>query len=143
MDDLQRAAVVVSELVGVMKPRERVEKDDVAALLRKRIRREEHARRRLTFDGLVRARSSGGLLHELRCSMLDAMERLAVQVLHREEVDVADGADLVRLHDVRVIESCRDPRLVDEHLDELRLFSQVLPQSLDDGELAETRSRRT
>jgi len=42
-----------------------------------------------------------------------------LDVLHREEVRVADGAEVEHLDDVRVVQAERDLRLVDEHRDEL------------------------
>ena len=54
----------------------------------------------------------GGLLQQAQ--QVDALD-----VLHREEVRVADRAEVEHLDDVRVVEAERDLRLVDEHRDEL------------------------
>ena len=56
----------------------------------------------------------------LRRLLEQAQEVHALDVLHREEVRVADGAEVEDLDDVRVVEAERDLRLVDEHRDELR-----------------------
>ncbi len=101
-----------------METRERVDNDEVLHRLRDR-------RRRL-----------------LRDAELHAVEGLAVEILHRDEVLTVDLADLVRLDDVRVIEASRDARLVHEHGNELGILGEVLPKPLDDGELAEARAER-
>ena len=71
-------------------------------------------------------------------SMLDAVEGLAVQELHRDVVLIVDGADLVRLDDVRVIQPRRDASFLEEHRDELGILGEILPQPLDDGELTKS-----
>src|SRR5688572_6181441 len=70
------------------------------------------------------------------------MKRLAVEILHRDEVVTIDLADLVRLNDVRMIEASSDARLVDEHRDELGLVGEIRPKTLDDRQLAESRPCR-
>ena len=122
MDDLERATVVVGELVGVMEAGEGVHHDHHLVL--------------------GRDRRDLPVLHALGGPVLDAVERLAVEVLHRDEVLLRDLADLVGLDDVRMVEARRDARLLDQHLDELGLLDEVLTKSLDDRELAEVRSRR-
>lgn len=129
MNDVEGGAVVVGERVRVVQTRERVDDDEVLALARERV---------LKAQALGRQ-----LLRLLHGAVLDAVERLAVQILHRDEVLILDGPDLVRLHDVRMIETRRDARLVDQHLDELRLLGEVRAQPLDHRELAEARAGRT
>ena len=68
---------------------------------------------------------------------LDAVKRLPVEVLHRDEVLAVVDVDLVRLDDVRVVESRRDARLVDEHRDEVGVLDEVRTEPLDHGELRE------
>ena len=46
-------------------------------------------------------------------------------------------ADLVGLHDVRVVEARGEPRLVEEHREELRVVGERRAQALDDDELVE------
>ena len=100
MDDAHRRAVVVGELVGVVEARERIRDDDVLVLRRERG---------------VRAESAA----------LDAMERLPVEELHRDEVLAVVDIDLERLHDVRMVEARSDAGLVDEHGDEVRILDEV------------------
>ena len=52
---------------------------------------------------------------------------LAVDVLHREEVRVAELSDVVDLRDVRMLELRREPRLVEEHPHE-RLVVRAMAQ---------------
>ena len=54
-----------------------------------------------------------------------AAQVAALDVLEREEVLVADAADLEDLRDVDVLELDRDLRLVDEARDELRVGGEV------------------
>ncbi len=58
------------------------------------------------------------LAHRVR-AMQQRAHGLAVHVLHREEVAVAEAADVVHLRDVRVLELGREPRLVEEHAHEV------------------------
>src|SRR5690349_3968780 len=49
----------------------------------------------------------------------------------------------MRLGEVGMVEARSDPRLVDQHRDELLVPRVRSPESLGDGELAEPRSTRT
>ena len=72
--------------------------------------RDVAARTAVGSDGMPSARA----LEHLR-------ERLAVDELHREEVLAVDLSEVEDLGDVAVGEAHHDPRLVDEHPDELLL----------------------
>ena len=58
-------------------------------------------------------------------------------VLHGDEVGVLGEAQVEHLHDVRVRQGDRDLRLVDEHLDELRVAGQLGEDAFDDEDLLE------
>ena len=62
---------------------------------------------------------------------------LAVQVLHGQEVRAADLAEVVDLHDVRVVQQRRQPRLVAEHPDQLGRVRLLGADALDDEDAAE------
>ena len=61
----------------------------------------------------------------------------ALDVLHRQEVGVADRAEVEHLDDVRVVEAERDLGLVDEHRDELPALGVGRVDLLDDQRLGE------
>ena len=71
----------------------------------------------------------------------DAVQRLAVEVLHRDRELPVAGQHLVGLHDVRVIQPERQPRLVEEHRDEVRLRDQLGPDPLQDLQPANPAAR--
>ena len=75
---------------------------------------------------------------DLRCLLQHAQEVDSLDVLHREEVGVADGTEVEHLDDVRVVEAERDLRLVDEHRDELTAARVCGVDLLDDEGLVET-----
>ena len=52
-------------------------------------------------------------------------EILAAHVLHRQVVGVTVAAEVVDVHDVRMIERGGELRLVEEHGDEVGLLGQV------------------
>src|SRR5262249_23509022 len=56
---------------------------------------------------------------------------------HREEVMPIDGAELVGLNDIRMIELRRETRLVEEHGLDLVILGDAVLQPLDYDELAE------
>ena len=118
--DAQRAPVAVGERVRVAEPARRLGDD---------VRRQRGAGRALLARRLAQHRR----------------ERLALHQLHRQEVLLAVVADLDDAHDVRVIEQRRQPRLVEEHADELPVRRQVREDPLDDqqrpvaGQLARQR----
>jgi hypothetical protein len=64
-------------------------------------------------------------------------ERHAGQVLHHHVVAAVVLPELERLHDVRVIELRPEPRLVEEHADEVGVVGQVVEQALDHHVLLE------
>lgn len=61
----------------------------------------------------------------------DAAQVLAVNELHGDEVGAVLFAELVDLRDVRVVEAGDDLRLVQEHLNELRVLGEVRQDSFD------------
>ncbi len=61
----------------------------------------------------------------------------AVDILHRDVRGVGVVAELEHLHDVAVIERCRDPRFIDEHLDERSIVREVRQDLLDRDQLFE------
>ena len=109
MDDAEGRAVEVAELVGV-----------VQAL--------EHLGRDVRDEGLAQSLSPRDQPREQR------LERLALEVLHGDEVPVR-LADLVGVDDVGVVQAGCEAGLVEEHLD-VRVVVRD-PQALDDGELVE------
>ena len=64
-------------------------------------------------------------------------QRLAVEVLHGDPVGVVVLAEIEDLGDVRVVDAGRDPRLVEEHVDELIVLDQVRVDALDRDHLRE------
>ncbi|MFT3925720.1 MAG: hypothetical protein QM778_24475 [Myxococcales bacterium] len=63
-------------------------------------------------------------------------QRLPLEILHGDEVATFGLADLVGLHDVRMIQASREARLVEEHVHELfRVSEHVLAQRLHDEQL--------
>ena len=105
--DAQRAPVAVGERVRVAEAARRL-RDDVG--------RQRGAGRALLARGLAQHRR----------------ERLALHQLHGQEVLLAVVADLDDADDVRVIEQRRQPRLVEEHPDELPVRGEVREDPLDD-----------
>ena len=68
-----------------------------------------------------------------RRSLRNTCEEVApADVLHREEVVAVDVAEVVDLHDVRVVEQRADARLAHEHLDEVGGLAELLEDPLDD-----------
>ncbi len=112
VNDAERVAVDVDELVRVVQ-----------------------ARQRLDEDAKVRPEREGVLFRD---ALAKALERLPLEVLHREEEATPLAADLDRLHDVRVAEPRREPRLLEEHGEELLVLGEAGPQHLDDHQFAET-----
>jgi len=111
MDDAQRRAVVVGELVRV-------------------VQTAQHARQH------PEAHPPGELLPAARV-VADALVAGAFQVLHRDVVATAVLADVVRLHDVGVVEARGQAGLVEEHRDEVLLRGEAPLHHLDDDELVE------
>ncbi|MEZ4251572.1 MAG: hypothetical protein R3B99_25440 [Polyangiales bacterium] len=66
-----------------------------------------------------------------------AVERLAVQVLHRQEPIVAKASELEDLRDVGVMQLRRDARFVEEHRDEVVFFGEVRVDAFDRDPLLE------
>jgi hypothetical protein len=111
MHDRDRLPVVVGELVRVVKADER---------LRQHVGRDRKRHR---------GRS--------RRALADGVERLPFEVLHLQEVVLPVEADLVGLHDVRVMQARRQSPLFEEHLHGLRLARQVRAQTLHHLQLRE------
>jgi len=91
VDDLQRRAVVVRELVRIVEARQDLRQD---------------AREHRRMDGPL------ALDHLVR----EAAERLSLEVLHDEEEGAVLFGHLERLDDVRVIETRGEARLVEEQV---------------------------
>ncbi len=89
MDDPERGAVEVTELVGVVEPLQDLERD------------ERHER-----------------LAEPTRLLQEPTEGLPLQVLHRDEVLAAGLPRLVGVDDVRMVQACGEARLVEQHLDQ-------------------------
>ena len=67
----------------------------------------------------------------------DAADVVPVDVLHRDVIRTAVLPDVERLHDVRVGECGGDPRLGEEHLDEVGITGHLREDPLDDDHLFE------
>ena len=113
VDDLEGGPVVVAQIVGVREAAAGVGDD----------------------PGGDRGVDALALLALLRAQ---AIERLAVEVLHRDEVGAVPGADFVRLDDVRVVQASSEARFVEEHLAERRVLGEVGTEPLEDDQLVET-----
>ena len=107
VNDLERPAVQVPEVVRVVEPREGVRGDPCELRMREKMAVANHD------------------LHH-------PMQRLTLEVLHREEERAGIDADLIRVHHVRMIEAHRETRLVEEHRCEVLLGC---PRALEDDEL--------
>ena len=110
MNDTQRDANRVGQLVRVVQPGERVDDD-------------AQAQRQAQLGRSADAADDRG-------------QRLAVQVLHRHREPVRVLDDLVGLNDVRMTEADGQPRLVTEHRDEVGIAGQVRPDPLENHQLA-------
>ncbi len=109
MDDLERSPLRVAQLV----------------------RREERGRE-IAHDA---QRDGEGQPPTARGEPLsDCVKRAAVDVVHHERKRLTD--DLMDAHDVRVTNARREPRLVEEHGDELGVFGHVRVQPLQRDVLA-------
>jgi hypothetical protein len=62
--------------------------------------------------------------------MQDRPHRIAVHVLHREEVRVPELTDVVDLRDVRMLELRREPRFIEKHLQEMDVGGVLAQHSL-------------
>ena len=117
MHDGERSSVVVDQTVGILKALEHIEQN--AGMQRELERRPVLAKL-----------GQGGV------------QRDAIEILHRHQVAERIHPDIVGLNDVRVIEARREPRFVEEHLNEIGIDGELGAELLDDRELAETRSPR-
>ena len=88
------------------------------------VRRVDPARDLLQDRGGGGGREPPGLADEFD-------ERAAGEVLHREVRARPVAAEVVHLHDVGVPQPRREPRLVEEHRDELRVTGVLRVQPLD------------
>ncbi len=68
----------------------------------------------------------------------DVAEVLTRQVLHCDEEAALIAVDIKDLNDVWVAQGSCKPRLVEEHLDELTVLTQVRQNTLDDDKFFET-----
>src|SRR5262245_55768253 len=96
MHDVEWRAVVALELVCIMQAAQRIGEDMQTA----------------------RQAELGASLTAAQ----DAMERLALEIFHGEEMTPARLAHLERLHDIGMIQPGRQARFVQEHPNELRIF---------------------
>ena len=112
MDEAEELAVLAAELVGRVQAVRRVG---------------AHA------GGELHGHALASLLHAAH----DLAERLAVEVLHGDPVGVVVLAEIEDLGDVRVVDAGRDPRLIEEHVDELIVLDEVRVDALDGDPLLE------
>lgn len=66
-------------------------------------------------------------------------QRHSVQIVHDEKQLAVLRNHVERRHDVRVADARREPRFVDEHRDELRLFGEVRVHAFDGDDSLEPR----
>src|SRR5688572_18642061 len=86
------------------------------------------------FAGGEREIRGDAEIHQLALlaeAMHGRAERLAADVVHRDEEAIAFLTDLVDLHDVRMADARSDARFVEEHAHEARLPREVLVDRLD------------
>jgi hypothetical protein len=100
MDDLERSPVVVAELVGVIQPTKGVGDDS---------RTDHRIERPLGLQQVAN----------------NLVQRLPLQVLHRDEILSVLLADLERVNDVRVIEARGEACLIEEHCDECGILGEL------------------
>ena len=112
VDELERGAVVVGALVGVVQPRE-----DVAGDVQRVLQRD-------------RPPHGGGVVDH-------PAQRGAADELHGDEVGALLLAEVVDLHDVRVVEEGLHAGLVEEHGLDLAIADELLGDALDDEVLLE------
>ena len=112
VDEAERRAIVVGELVRVVQPGEHLD---------------EHAQ--------VHREQAARSWSPLRTWLNGA----AVEELHGHEVALAVLPDLVRLHHVGVGEPRGDAGLVEEHAEDLGIVGEALADLLDDHDLVEAR----
>ncbi len=105
MDEIERLALLIADLVRGVEPREDVRHD---------------RRHDLERDALDVA---GDETHEAR-------ERLAVDVVHDDEDLARVRDDVEGRDDVRMADARSEARLVEEHRGELRVHREVLVESL-------------
>jgi len=67
----------------------------------------------------------------------DLVERLPLEILHRDVKRAVALADLVRVDHVRVVQARRETRLVQEHVAEALFLRELRAKALDDDELVE------
>ncbi len=106
MHKAERRAALVGRVVGCLQPGEEVADDRAGD------RRGDPAL------------PLGDAAHESR-------ERLAVHILHHDEELALGGKDVESGHDLRVVHSGREARLVDEHRNELGVAGEVRVHPLD------------
>src|SRR5262249_22593142 len=71
----------------------------------------------------------------------DGLQVRAVDVLHDDEVHALGNADVEHLDDVGVLQMQREPRLIQEHADELFVLGEVRKDALDGDVLLEPLQR--
>ena len=107
MDEPQRLAVVVSAFMRVVQTTQDVAGDAKGVL------------------------HGNGTSHRVGV-VDDPAHRATRDVLHGNEVGASVLAEVVNLHDVRVVKQSLDPRLVDEHGFNLAVTQQLLVDAFDD-----------
>ena len=99
------------------------------------------ARPRRSSTACAKRQRRAGLVHVARARVALRAQHLAhvraVHVLHREERRVGLGADVVDLDDVRVVERRRQPRLVEEHAQQLGIERVLRQDPLEHDQLLE------
>jgi hypothetical protein len=112
VDEVERVALRILEVVGVVQPFARAD---------------QHPGDQREPEGILR----------LPEPAQDVGHVLAGDVLHRDVVDVADLVEVEDLRQVGVVHRRRQARLVEEHRDEIRVVRQRRQDALDDEQLLE------
>jgi hypothetical protein len=112
VDDTQGGAVKVAGFVGVVQAAQGIRQD-------------------AQDDG------EGDLAASFVSCTTDGLQRLAFDVLHRDEGCAAVLLDLHGVDDVRVVEACGEASLVEEHGLEVRVEGEVRLEAFDDAQLDE------
>ncbi len=114
MNDAQRRAVVARQRVRVVKARARRGADQ---------RRDDRRQRAIAFLELTA---------QQRC------ELAALQIFHRQVIRAGRFAEVLHVHDVRVVQLRREPSLIEKHLHELGVGRVLRQHHLHSDDFRET-----